>query len=111
MTSATPLVSDARARKSAPGPGAGVTSGRADLQPRVADPPGPEGHRLEPGAVVAGRLEPHPLELARHVGGGDVEATLARRTTLEEIVGEEADVRGDGIRPDAPRTQRRPPER
>ncbi len=62
-----------------------------------------EGDLLEVRPRLSGRRESHRLKLARDVAGGDVVAVRARIASREQIVGEEADVAGDGLGPDARR--------
>ena len=62
-----------------------------------------EGDLLEIRPRLSGRREPHRLKLARDVAGGDVVPVRARVATRELVVGQEADVAGDGLGPDARR--------
>jgi hypothetical protein len=72
--------------------GAGV--GDAALVGRAV---GRQGHLLQVGAVVAGRLDAHQRILRGHVVGGDVVAARAGLAAFQQVVGQEAHVRLDGV--------------
>jgi hypothetical protein len=72
--------------------GAGV--GDAALVGRAV---GRQGHLLQVGAVVAGRLDVHQRVLRSHVLGGDVVAARAGLAAFQQVVGQEAHVRLDGV--------------
>ena len=55
---------------------------------------------LEVGARLSGGTSSHRLQLARDVARGDVVAVRARVASGEAVVGQEADVAGDGLGPD-----------
>src|SRR6202022_4841395 len=59
-----------------------------------------ERHRLQPGPLLAGWLVPDVLELRRRVAGREGVPARSGATALEDVVRQEADMRGEGLRAD-----------